>query len=209
MARQEQEIQHSVSDFKARGPGRPPSTTPDAIAGTALRLFAEHGFEETTVDDIAAASGIGRRTIFRYYASKNDMVWGNFDWVLDRLRTELAATDPEEPILDALARAVIASNRYDAEQLPELRIRLTLISTVPALQAHSMLRYEAWRRVVAEFVARRLGQQPDDLIPETVSWAALGASMAAFVHWVHNLDDDLETNLERSYRFLIAGLAEP
>src|ERR1700742_4184932 len=162
----EPEIQHSVSDIKARGRGRPLTTSHDAVAGTALRLFAEHGFEATTVEDIAAATGVSRRTIFRYYPSKNDLVWGNFDGVLDRLRAEFAATDPSEPLMEALARAVIASNRYDAHQLPELRIRLTLISTVPALQAHSMLRYAEWRRVVAEFVAQRLGERPDDLVPE-------------------------------------------
>ncbi len=209
MANSDAEIQHPVSYIKPRGPGRPPSTTHDAVALTALHLFAEHGFEETTVDDIAAASGISRRTIFRYYASKNDMVWGDFDWVLDRLRAELAATGPDEPIMEAMARAVIASNRYEDDQLPELRIRLTLISTVPALQAHSMLRYADWRRVVAEFIAQRLGQEPDDLIPEAVGWTALGASMAAFVHWVHNPGEDLEKNLERSYRYLTDGLGEP
>ena len=42
---------------------------------------------------------------------------------------------------------------------------MTLITTVPALQAHSMLRYAAWRAVVAEFVAQRLGDEPDDLVP--------------------------------------------
>jgi mycofactocin system transcriptional regulator len=206
MANSGKQIQHSVPYIKTRGPGRPPSTTHDAVAGTALRLFAKHGFDATTVDDIAAASGISRRTIFRYYPSKNDMVWGDFDWVLDRLRNELAATDPAEPVMEALARAVIASNHYESDQLPELRIRLTLISTVPALQAHSMLRYAAWRRVVAEFIAQRLDQCPDDLLPETVGWMALGASMAAFVHWVENPGDDLKTNLQQSYRVLAARL---
>ena len=172
---------------------------------TALQLFADRGFEETTLEDIAAAAGVSRRTLFRYYASKNDMVWGDFDFVLTRLREELEATRADEPIMVALARAVVASNRYEPEDLPELRIRLTLISTVPALQAHSMLRYEAWRRVVAEFVARRLGLAVDDLVPQTVGWAALGASMAAFVRWVGHPGGDLEAHLRRSYAVLVAG----
>jgi hypothetical protein len=52
--------------------------------------------------------------------------------------------------VEAIARAAVSSNGCDADQLLELRIRLTLITTVPALQAHSMLRYAAWRNVIAE-----------------------------------------------------------
>jgi mycofactocin system transcriptional regulator len=157
---------------------------------------------------VASALGISRRTLFRYFASKNDMVWGDFDWVLDRLRTELDHAAPDEALMDALGRAVVASNHYEPDQLPELRIRMTLITTVPALQAHSMLRYAAWRRVIAEFVARRLGQEPDELIPLTVGYAALATSMAAFVRWVNNPGDDLEENLERGYKLLASGFVE-
>ncbi|MBV8999597.1 MAG: mycofactocin system transcriptional regulator [Solirubrobacterales bacterium] len=173
---------------------------------TALELFAERGFEETTVDDIADALGVSRRTLFRYFASKNDMVWGDFDWVLARLRRCLAATALEEPLHEALGRAVVESNRYEDEQLPELRIRMRLITGVPALQAHSTLRYAEWRSVIAEFVAGRLGCGVDDLIPQTVAHAALGTSMAAFLVWVDNPASDLVANLEEAYRLLGQGL---
>jgi len=192
----------------ARERGRPRSTTHDEVSRTALQLFARRGFEETTVEHIAAELGIGRRTLFRYFVSKNDMVWGDFDWVLERLRRELDRSPPDEPLMESIRRAVVASNHYEPDQLPELRIRMTLITTVPALQAHSMLRYADWRRVIAEFVGSRLAQGPDDLIPETISHAALGTSMAAFVRWVNNPGDDLEDNLERGYRLLAAGFAE-
>ena len=187
-------------------PGRPPGTTRGAVTRTALELFAERGFEETTVDDIADALGVSRRTLFRYFASKNDMAWGDFDWVLARLRRCLAATAPEEPLHEALGRAVVESNRYEDEQLPELRIRMRLITGVPALQAHSTLRYAEWRSVIAEFVAGRLGCGVDDLIPQTVAHAALGTSMAAFLVWVDNPGSDLVANLEEAYHLLGQGL---
>ena len=163
--------------------GRPPSTSRESVGAVALDLFVERGFEETTVDDIAAALGVGRRTVFRYYASKNDIVWGDFDQVLDRLRADL---DDDMPIVDAVAAAAASSNRYPTEQLPELRARMVLITTVPALQAHSMLRYSDWRGVIAEYAARRLEVQASDLFPQTLGFAALGASMAAFSVWVHH-----------------------
>jgi mycofactocin system transcriptional regulator len=154
--------------------------------------------------DVAAAIGISRRTLFRYFPSKNDMVWGDFDWVLERLRAYLAETSPDEPLMTALARAVVASNHYGRE----LHIRMTLITTVPALQTHSMRRYAAWRAVIADFVAERLGLRADDLVPQTIAHAALGTSMAAFVRWVDNPDDNLEQNLRDAYRLLATAFAD-
>jgi TetR/AcrR family transcriptional regulator, regulator of mycofactocin system len=171
-------------------------------------MFAERGFEETTVDDIAEALGVSRRTLFRYFASKNDMVWGDFDWVLGRLRRCLDATGPDDPLHEALRRAAVESNRYEDEQLPELRIRMRLITGVPALQAHSALRYAEWREVIAEWVAKRLACEPGDLIPQTVAHAALGTSMAAFLVWVDDASSDLVANLEQAYRLLGDGLSD-
>ena len=170
-------------------------------------MFAERGFEETTVDDVADALGVSRRTLFRYFASKNDMAWGDFDWVLGRLRGCLDETTAEEPLHEALRRAVVESNRYEEEQLPELRIRMRLITGVPALQAHSTLRYAEWRSVIAEFVAGRLDCEPTDLVPQTVAHAALGTSMAAFLVWVDDPSSDLTVNLDEAFRLLGAGLA--
>src|SRR5215213_3831552 len=131
--------------------GRPPTTNREQIAAVALGLFERDGFEATTVEDIAAAVGVERRTIFRYFPSKNDIVWGNFDWVIERLRAHLDEADESVPLMDALRRAAVLSNRYPEDQLPGLRIRMTLITTVPALQAHSMLRYAAWRQAISEW----------------------------------------------------------
>jgi mycofactocin system transcriptional regulator len=188
--------------------GRPPTTSHEQIETVAFELFAEAGFEETTVDEIAAAVGVGRRTIFRYYPSKNDIVWGDFSHVIERLAGHLAEGDGL-PLMDALRRAAVLSNRYPAEQLPELRQRLTLITTAPSLQENSMLRYAAWRRAIAEWAAARLGQKPDDLVPETLAQTALGASMAAFTRWVSHPREDLEELLDNAYRVLGTGPREP
>ena len=62
--------------------GRAPATTHGELSHLALALFLERGFEQTTVDDIVEAAGIGRRTFFRYFRSKNDLPWGDFDQLL-------------------------------------------------------------------------------------------------------------------------------
>jgi mycofactocin system transcriptional regulator len=184
--------------------GRPLRTTRGEIADVALELFARQGFEQTTVDEIAAAAGIGRRTVFRYFASKNDIVWADFDRVLERLRAALAA-HAHEPMMEALRRAVVESNRHQPEELPALRMRLTLVTRVPALQGHAMIRYAAWRRLVAEFSAARLGCRYDDLLPQTVAHAALGTSISAFTRWVRVANEDLESCLDQAFRALADG----
>ena len=197
----------SVEAPATGGRGRPPRTSRERVAHVALELFAQRGFEETTVDDIAAGLGVGRRTVFRYFASKNDIVWGDFDLVLDRLAADLGAQDESLPVIEAIARAAVSSNRYPPEALPELRLRMTLITTVPALQAHSMLRYADWRAVIATYVARRRGEAEHDLVPQTIAHAALGVSMAAFSAWVRG-DGDLESDLRRAYAGLVDGFRD-
>jgi mycofactocin system transcriptional regulator len=189
--------------------GRPPSTTREEVSRAAFELFASKGFEATTMDDIAKLLGIGRRTLFRYFDSKNDLVWGDFDWVLERLRTAFAAADPAQPLTRALTEAVVVSNTYPDEQLPELRTRMTLITTVPALQAHSMLRYAEWREEVAQFAALRLGVAATDLAAQVVGYAALAASTAAFSYWVAHPEEDLQQLLRDSYERLGSGYDVP
>jgi mycofactocin system transcriptional regulator len=196
-----------MTTYEPAGPGRPPSTTHESVAHVALELFARNGFEETTVDDIAAALRVGRRTVFRYFASKNDIVWGDFDQVLGRLRDDLERQGEEIAVIDAVVAAVISSNWYPAEQLPELRTRMALITTVPALQAHSMLRYDAWRTVIAQYVARRRHCHVDDLEPQILAFAALGTSMGAFAAWVRS-GGDLQTKLTDAYAALANGFRE-
>lgn len=186
--------------------GRPPSTTREEIETVALALFAERGFEATTVDDVAAAIGVGRRTLFRYFESKNDIAWGDFDWVMERLRAALDE-GADLPLMDALRLGVVESNSYPADQLPGLRIRMTLITRTPALQAHSALRYAEWRGVVADWVAARTGLEPDDPHPQTISGAALGVAMATFGRWVDHPDEDLGELLDSAFRALAEGFA--
>jgi len=188
--------------------GRRPATSRERLARAALELFARRGYEATTVEDIAAAVGVSRRTFFRYFESKRDVVWGEFDAELARFEAQLAVPADDRPMMDVLREAVVATNRFGAGELDELRIRIGLIATVPTLTAHSAVRYAEWCDVVARFAARRLGSAPDDLGPQTVARAALGAATAAFACWAQTASDDLAGDLDRSFRMLAAGFDE-
>jgi len=189
-------------------PGRPRTTSRDEVQRVALALFAERGFEATTLDDIASALGVSRRTLFRYYPSKNDIVWAEFSAHLAGLRERLAGASPDEPLMDVLRRAVVAFNDYGADELPELRIRMGLITSVPALQGHSMLRYRDWCEVIAEFAAARLGCDAEDHIPQVIANAALGTAMATYRHWITHPRVDLLRELDEAFRLLAGGFDE-
>lgn len=185
-------------------PGRPAATTRAELERVALRLFSERGFEATTVDDVAEAAGIGRRTFFRYFASKNDVVWGEFAEGLAGLREQLADADPhgDRPLLDVLREAVLAFNALPPEEEPRHRERMALILCVPALQAHSTLLYAAWRHEVARFVAARTGEDVDAVLPQVVARACLGAALTAYEHWLTHPDSDLQALLDGALRVL-------
>ncbi len=185
--------------------GRAPATTHGELSHVALTLFLEHGFDETTVDDIARAAGIGRRTFFRYFRSKNDLAWGDFDALLDRMRDHLAATPPEVPLMEALRAAVLEFNRFPRDELPFHRERMLLILTVPTLVAHSTLRYSSWRDVVAEYAAARLGEPVDSLRPRSLAWVCLGLCLAAYEQWLADDAADLLDLLDGAFSRLASA----
>ena len=190
-----------------RGAGRPPATTRAQIERAAFALFADRGFDDTTVDDIATAAGIGRRTFFRYFASKNDVVWGEFDRGLDHLRATLDASDPAQPWPDALREAVVDFNSLDPALVPLHRDRMELILHVPALQAYATLMYARWREVVTAFVAERTGCKPVELLPRLVGHTALAAAVAAYEQWLAEPGTPLADLLDQAMRHLSHGLA--
>lgn len=184
--------------------GRQPSTSRAELSHISLKLFIERGFENTTVDEVAAAAGIGRRTLFRYFPSKNDLPWGDFDNGLASMRAFLERIPEETPLVEALSAAVVDFNRVPPEEALYHRERMNLLLTVPALVAHSTLRYEAWRQVVAEYAARRLGVPEDSLQPRVIGWTFLSVALSGYEQWLIAEDADLDTLLRESFSSLRA-----
>jgi len=159
-------------------------TSHGEIERVAFRLFAVRGFTGTTLEDIAREAGIGRRTIFRYYGSKNDIPWGQFDQTLGTFRELLDQMPADLPVHEAVHRAVVAFNDFPEDAMAAHRERMRLILGTPELQAHSALRYAEWRAVVAEFVAERSGCAPTDLAPRVAAQVSLALALAAYDVWL-------------------------
>jgi TetR/AcrR family transcriptional regulator, regulator of mycofactocin system len=185
--------------------GRPPGTSARELELISLRLFTRYGFEDTTVERIAAAAGVSKRTFFRYFESKADVLWHAFDGEVRALCAALSAVPPDVPLMAAIRTAVVGVNRYRAEDVPELRTRMSLIGAVPALQASAAHHYDAWERAVSEFAAARLGEPADALYPLAIGRATLAVCRAAYDRWIDRADADLTVYLDEALGALATG----
>jgi TetR/AcrR family transcriptional regulator, regulator of mycofactocin system len=170
--------------------GRRRSTTWDHISNVAIDLFAAHGFDEVSVDDVAEAAGIARRTLFRYYPSKNALPWGDFDAHLDHMRDLLNDLDPEVPIGEALRTALLAFNSFDEQETARHRQRMRVIL-----------------ETAAAFVAKRLDAKVEDLVPQTVAWTMLGVALSAYEHWLADESVSLAQALGDAFDTVSDGLS--
>ncbi|MBA4084554.1 mycofactocin system transcriptional regulator [Janibacter terrae] len=178
--------------------GRPSIITHGEIEDAAFRLFAQQGFEATTLDAISAEAGVARRTLARYYPSKNDIPWGQFDQTLGDFRAILESLPSSLPLWRRVHQGVLAFNTYPDEVLPAHRQRLELILRTPALQAHSALRYAEWRQVIADHVATDRGVDPTSLEPRLVGRVSLALAVTAYDQWLDHPGSDLLALLDAS-----------
>jgi TetR/AcrR family transcriptional regulator, regulator of mycofactocin system len=173
----------------------------------ALRMFAERGFDATTIEQIAAEAGVSERTFFRYFTTKASVLWSEFETEVETIRSTLAAVPDEVPMMDAIRRSVVAANHYRAEDVPEMRMRMTLIATAPALAASAAEHYAAWEEAISEFAGRRLGRPAGSLYPLAVGRAVLAACRAAYDRWSARADSDLTVYLDAALTALATGFA--
>jgi mycofactocin system transcriptional regulator len=191
-----------ISEPPVRTPtlkGRPVATSHADIEQAAFRLFAERGFAGTTLEDIAREVGVGRRTLFRYFDSKNDIPWGQFDRTLEGFRQIFADLPGDLPTHEAVHLAVRRFNDFPDDAQPPHRERMRLILETPTLQAHSVLRYEQWRAVIAEYVATRHGLEPDALLPRTVGHVFLALALSAYETWLSDESLDVPSLIDAAF----------
>jgi AcrR family transcriptional regulator len=159
-----------------------------AIQEHALRLFQEQGYDQTTVEQIAAAAEVSPSTFFRYFATKEDVV------IQDEYDPLLAAGIDDAPAglnpIAAVRHAINAAfDGADPAELRRLRERTALIMSVPALRARTLDNLNASVRLVAEPLARRIGVAPDDLRARAWAGAIIGVALAALEEWISGDDD--------------------
>ena len=189
--------------------GRPAVITAHELAGVAQRLFAAYGFDQVSVEQVATAAGISRRTFFRYFPTKADVLFLESPREVQCLRDCLAAAPPGEPVDVVLRRAVVLALDAPADRYEWAYQRAQLILTVPALRAYAATVFTAWQSAATEFAADRLGQPRDALLPLAVGHAVLAATLTAHEHWVAHPGSELARSLETALDLLLPTVHRP
>lgn len=195
------------AESTSRRRGRPSDVDPEAVALLALRHFARHGYEATTMEDIATLAGVGRRTLFRYFPSKPELVWGGIEPVVERMHAVLDAAPAAEPVRDVLARAMTEALHLDADALEATRLRLRLIGSDPALIGFGVTRLGTNRDILAEFLGRRLGIPVDGLRAHVLADALSSANFSALIWWARTEGGDPAAVAVAALDELLRGLA--
>lgn len=140
------------------------------VAAVALGLFAERGYDEVTVAEIAEAADISRRTFFTYFASKEEAALVGFADDLEPLRTALEVKDPATPFVEVFRSHAPRLGEWHRSHRAELRRRRRLEREHPELAARAAgARQAAERELVTPHIAHELGLPPDH---ETVALVA-------------------------------------
>jgi AcrR family transcriptional regulator len=178
-----------------------------AISDAAMRLFAERGFERTTIADIAEAADVAPRTFFAYFASKEDVVFSDFQASFDALSGRLRDREPGETAIDAMRAwiaSVVAELDFEDETML-LRKRLACEhEAIGARDRHLRGRLEALLR---DAVAEDLGDPPGAVRPRMVAAAAVAALYALEDEEPGTLHEDPMEVVDLALAFVRGGLA--
>ncbi|NYH81128.1 AcrR family transcriptional regulator [Actinopolyspora biskrensis] len=182
----------SVAAFPAEGPevrGRralKAARTRANIEAAALNLFREQGFESTTIEQIARAADIAPRTFFRYFPSKDAVLFGDLSGELERVREALNERTGDEHPMHALAVAMLdASDRIEVDREQHL-MRAELLNALDSTGEYEMhLMRQRWMQDMTELVAEYLGtDQRCDPRPGAWSMTMVSCFGSAMHSWL-------------------------
>ena len=162
---------------------RKKTQTRDALVAAAFDLFARKGYEHTTVDDIADAANVSPRTFFRYFATKDDVIFSGFAEAKAELLAALEARPTSEPAITSLRHAALAVSSRESDDVGATRTVLGLLATTPSLTHTYLGLLGDIEAAVVGWAAGRLGTSTNDLRPRLVAAAGIAARRAAVDAW--------------------------
>ncbi|WP_431783557.1 TetR family transcriptional regulator [Streptomyces chumphonensis] len=176
------------------------------LAAAAMELFATKGYQETTVDEIAAAAGVARRTFFRHFRSKEEAIFPDHDETLERARAVLEAAPPHENPLDTVCRGIKEVMRMYAASPAGSVERYKLTREVPALREREIASVARYERLFTRYLlghfdeaAHRDGDD-DPLLAEVAASAVVTAHNHVLRRWLRSGGrGDVEAQLDRAF----------
>lgn len=174
----------------------------DAIWDAAIDLFADKGFEETTVDEIVDAAGVSRRSFFRYFSSKNDLMTQRGTLSYETLLTDAIQSCPSSySISEILRHTVLEIARHSAAE-PRTRKIMEIAAKCPSARA-ALSRIAELQEPVAKVFARRCGKiSSDPLTPNLLAGMTLSILSVTFQAWFENGEQDISVTVDRAFATL-------
>jgi AcrR family transcriptional regulator len=157
-------------------------------ADIAIRVFLDRGFDDVTVDDLCAAVGLSRRSFFRYFKAKEDIVLAHLADVAEKCLANFSSRPGQEELWLALRRSMDPFVRQVSANSARALALLRLIQDSPTLRAAHLDRVDRWRAGLAAAVVRRRGLENADLHAAVLASAAMGALTAAVQQWADDPD---------------------
>ncbi|MFS8198542.1 TetR family transcriptional regulator [Streptomyces sp. CWNU-52B] len=161
------------------------------IAEAANALFVERGFEATTIDDIAAAVGMSQRSVFRYFATKDDIVLGKFEFAVEEMLAAFRARPADEPLWTSLRGVfeVLVLMSEMPERAAQMEPVHRMVFESPALRAGYLQRLQRLQDAVVDEARGRAEAAGApyavaDPTPRAVTAAAFGCLVAAQHSWL-------------------------
>jgi len=169
-----------------------------AIQAHALRLFAEQGYEQTTVDQIAEAAEVSQSTFFRYFRTKEELVVND---EYDDLMVSLFQAEPTDRPPIAALRHVIGQAFQDmtAEDIDKIRQRVVLLTAVPALRMRLLDQFNTNLGMIAQALAPHVGAPVDSFEVRVLAGAVTGVLVTAVFLWAEGgADGDFAEIIDRA-----------
>ncbi|MFF3501327.1 TetR family transcriptional regulator [Streptomyces sp. NPDC003247] len=183
----------------------------DALVTAAFRLFLERGYERTTVDDIVALAGVGRRSFFRYFPSKEDVVFPDHERCLADMTAFLAASGEEhEPVRRVCDAARLVLRMY-AENPAFSVQRYHLTKRVPGLRAHELGVVQRYQRALADYLRGRFAGRRDGILrAEVIAAAVVAAHNNALRAWLRSGGrDDATATVDHALGYVESVFGRP
>ncbi len=198
-----------IPDSTAGRRERKKAATRHALESAALTLVAQRGFDHVTVEDIADAADVSKRTFFNYFTSKEQAVLGGGPGAPDAIRRALADRPPDEPPLRALESVLgMLAHEYTGTR-PDWLARRQVIRSDPRLLAASVAGWGELERTLVEAVGERSGLDPErSLYPSVLVSASISAVRMATLRWGTG-EQSLDTLVAEAFDVLAGGLAAP
>ncbi|MCU1453870.1 MAG: HTH-type transcriptional regulator betI [Acidimicrobiales bacterium] len=169
------------------------------LQAAALRLFAEHGFDHVSTDDIAAAAEVSKTTFYRYFDSKEDVLLGDKAEALCHMRDALAGRPDTEPPFEALRGAVKEVVGHFALDREASGLRQRLMRETPSAMARNLERQREWETLVADFVRPRLAPGANrDLLARVYAANTMATMRATIEHWLDSDGADVSELLDEA-----------